>query len=64
MEGRDGCVHDELVLVHEWGSCEHLQQEVAAWQEQRNQAQAIINWRFTTADARIKRKRLYPSIEE
>jgi hypothetical protein len=36
---------------------------VEAWQHQRNQAQATINWRFTTADARIKLKRLYSSLE-
>jgi hypothetical protein len=40
-----------------------LQQEVAAWEADRNAAEATVNWRFTTADARIKLKRLYPSIE-
>ncbi|HEX3643903.1 MAG TPA: hypothetical protein VHV10_21645 [Ktedonobacteraceae bacterium] len=40
-----------------------VQEQVAAWQERRNQQQATICWRFTTADARIKLKRLYPSIE-
>jgi hypothetical protein len=40
-----------------------LQQEVAAWEADRNAANATVNWRFTTADARIKLKRLYPSIE-
>lgn len=40
-----------------------LQQEVMAWQEVRNQAPAPINWRFTTADARIKLKRLYPTVK-
>ena len=41
-----------------------LEREVAAWQAQRNAQVARINWRFTTADARIKLKRLYPSIED
>jgi hypothetical protein len=36
---------------------------VAAWQADRNTAKATVNWRFTTADARIKLKRLYPSLE-
>jgi hypothetical protein len=36
---------------------------VEAWQQERNQAHVTINWRFTTKDARIKLKRLYPSIE-
>jgi hypothetical protein len=40
-----------------------LEYEVAAWEADRNAAQATVNWRFTTADARIKLKRLYPSIE-
>jgi hypothetical protein len=39
-----------------------LQTEVAAWVAARNQAQTWIDWRFTTADARVKLKRLYPSI--
>ena len=38
--------------------------EVAAWEEQRNAAARPVDWRFTTADARIKLKRLYPSLQE
>jgi hypothetical protein len=34
--------------------------EVSAWVAARNAAAASIDWRFTTADARIKLKRLYP----
>ncbi len=45
------------------GERQELKREVAAWENQRNQEQCKINWRFTTADARIKLKRLYPSIE-
>jgi len=41
-----------------------LQTEVAAWQEPRNAAGEPVDWRFTTADARIKLKRLYPAIHE
>ena len=41
-----------------------LESEVAAWQERRNAVVSAVNWRFTTADARIKLKRLYPSAEE
>lgn len=37
--------------------------EVAAWQHDRNAAGCRVNWQFTTADARIKLKRLYPIIE-
>ena len=39
-----------------------LRAEVAAWQQRRNAAQAKVDWRFTTADARIKLKRLYPTL--
>lgn len=39
-----------------------LQHEIAAWESQRNEAASTVNWRFTTADARIKLKRLYPTI--
>ena len=35
--------------------------EVAAWENARNQEAARIDWRFTTGDARIKLKKLYPS---
>lgn len=38
--------------------------EVAAWQERRNAAAGRVDWRFTTDDARIKLKRLYPSTQE
>jgi DDE superfamily endonuclease len=38
-----------------------LQQEVAAWEKQRNEEQATIDWRFPITDAREKLKRLYPS---
>ena len=40
-----------------------LKSEVAAWELARNAEQVRINWQFTTADARIKLKRLYPVIE-
>jgi hypothetical protein len=36
--------------------------EVEAWQKHRNNKNAKINWQFTNEDARIKLKRLYPSI--
>lgn len=39
-----------------------LEQEVAAWEQARNAQGHTIDWRFTTQDARLKLKRLYPSI--
>ena len=41
-----------------------LAAEVAAWVQRRNQAGATVTWQFTTADARIKLKHLYPSLAE
>jgi len=38
-----------------------LLREVAAWEAARNAAGQAIDWRFTTADARIRLKRLYPT---
>jgi hypothetical protein len=39
-----------------------LIEEVAAWQDSRNEHHAKADWQFTTADARVKLKRLYPTI--
>jgi DDE superfamily endonuclease len=41
-----------------------LEAEVAAWVHRRNTARATITWQFTSADARIKLKHLYPSLDE
>jgi hypothetical protein len=41
-----------------------LIREVAAWEARRNQTCTKVDWQFTTADARIKLKRLYPVIKE
>jgi hypothetical protein len=41
-----------------------LAKEARAWQERRNAMKTTIDWRFTTEDARIKLKRLYPEINE
>ena len=41
-----------------------LTQEVAAGEQARNTHAQPVNWRFTTPDARIKLKRLYPSIQD
>ena len=41
---------------------EQLAEQIATWERSRNENNVGIDWRFTTADARIKLKRLYPSI--
>jgi hypothetical protein len=40
-----------------------LRRQVSAWEEERNERQVGVNWQFTTADARIKLRRLYPVIQ-
>lgn len=40
-----------------------LIREVAAWEKQRNEEESQIDWQFTTGDARVKLKKLYPSIQ-
>jgi len=41
-----------------------LEREVMAWQSDRNAKLVKVDWRFTTADARIKLKHLYPKIHD
>ena len=43
--------------------CSTLTGEVAVWQSDRHAAQGKVDWQFTTADARVKLKRLYPILE-
>jgi hypothetical protein len=40
-----------------------LQQEAKAWYRKRNSNQKAVDWQFTTDDARVKLKRLYPQIQ-
>ena len=43
---------------------ETLCREVQAWEKTRNECKAAMEWRFTTEDARIKLKKLYPTLPE
>lgn len=43
---------------------ETLIREIAAWQEKRNAGTRPMDWRFTTEDARIKLKKLYPTLQK
>jgi hypothetical protein len=45
------CIPDKLTLIT----------EIAAWEDSRNKKHAKADWHFTTADARMKLKRLYPA---
>lgn len=40
-----------------------VRQEVGPWEEERNERQVGVNWQFTTADARIKLRKLYPAVQ-
>jgi DDE superfamily endonuclease len=44
-------------------SQDRLSREGAAWEAKRHRAQVRVDWQFTTADARMKLKRLYPKLE-
>jgi hypothetical protein len=41
-----------------------LEREAGAWCEERNRLGTSVDWRFTTEDARIKLRKLYPSIDD
>ena len=49
----DRRIADKQILAH----------EVTAWQDHRNKHYAKADWQFTTANARVKLKRLYPQFE-
>jgi hypothetical protein len=40
-----------------------LERHTAAWEQRRNAVHIKANWQFTAADARIKLRKLYPSLE-
>ena len=50
------CLNRHIATIDE------MVQEVKAWQEHSNNKKRTINWQFTNRDARIKLKRLYPSV--
>ncbi len=45
-------------------SIDILRTEVAAWKAARDRTRAKVDWQFTTDDARVKLKRLYPTFDE
>ena len=51
------CLNDRL------GTQSEVKRRVGEWESDRNNRQKGISWRFTTEDARIKLKRLYPKVE-
>jgi len=56
------------VLVHQClnrriDNIEEVKSEVSAWEMHRNNLDAKVNWQFTTKKARIKLRRLYPTLD-
>lgn len=51
------CLHQRI------GSMVERQEILQSWQEQRNREEHAVSWRFTTEDARLKLRRLYPALE-
>ncbi len=49
-------------LNHRIPEIKQMGNEVAAWQHDRNNRNAKVDWQFTTQDARIKLRRLYPKL--
>lgn len=43
-------------------SKENLERQIKAWQSRRNQSASKVNWQFTTEDARVKLRKLYPNV--
>jgi len=50
-------------LGHRMEGVENLNEQCKAWLKKRNMQSNKVDWRFTTEDARIKLKKLYPSID-
>jgi DDE superfamily endonuclease len=51
------CLHRRIADL------ETLRHETKAWEQERNAKQTGVDWRFTTEDARMKLKRLYPQYQ-
>lgn len=45
-------------------SVDELRREVDAWRAERNEREVVVRWQFTTAKARVKLHRLYPSTQQ
>jgi hypothetical protein len=50
-------------LNRRMGSLEEVEKAVSAWQTRRDNLNAKVNWQFTYQDARIKLRRLYPTLD-
>ena len=50
------CLEDRIPTL------EQMREEVSEWNQARNTKQSKVDWQFTTAEARVKLKRLYPNL--
>lgn len=53
----------ERDLPQRVGNKPTMQQHVAAWEKRRNESKVKVNWQFSTVDARVKLRKLYPTFE-
>jgi DDE superfamily endonuclease len=53
----------ERDLPHRVSNKPAMQQHVAAWEKRRNESKVKVDWQFNTADARVKLRKLYPTLE-
>jgi len=57
------CLTSQCLKDRRIGEIETLQTEIAAWSTRVNDKQRAVDWQFTIDKARIKLKRLYPSVQ-
>ncbi len=55
-------VLNRVVLKQRIGSKEELLEKIKAYEKEKNKKAAAVNWQFTTKDARVKLKQLYPKV--
>jgi hypothetical protein len=53
---------EQMCLDQRLATRDDVETEVCAWEQERNDTHMTVDWRFTTPNARIKLKSLYPSI--
>ena len=46
------------------GDRDAMVKHVSAWAQRRNEKRVVANWQFTTADARVKLRKLYPTVDD
>lgn len=57
------CLNNQCLKNRRFGELEILQSEIAAWSARTNANQRAVDWQFKIDDARVKLKRLYPTIK-